>query len=306
MFTLDCTLSATGPWSGHLTRVRSILDACGGPLALNNSRVRSQVGMLLWWDATLALVSRQGIILDRSYLEHLVLSQDQDEWSFYDLTGCPGELFVHLVNLAELSKQREIAACMTWLTFDLSPVNKIEHDVQNWRSRIFADAYSPNFDTIVEGLPEEADTEADTEEHLHSTQDRYHCVEAWRYALLIYIERVFRWDRKSPRPLKLKWLVRKTLDHIRCCRRTSQTQKQLLLPVFLAGSETTDGEMRRFTRNYCKWWAHRSRYNMFNSVSLLLEDIWKGDDAQAWWGSVIDGKTRHGGAGEAGVQFLFG
>lgn len=258
------------------------------------------------WDATLALVSRQGIILDRSYLDHLVLSQPHDEWCFYDLTGCPDELFVHLVHLAELAKQREIAACMTWLSFDLSPVNKIEHDIQHWRSNLFGDAYSPNFDAIVEMEPEEIDSATETEEQLHSQQDRYHCVEAWRYALLIYIERVFRWDRQCPRPLKLKWLVRKTLDHVRCCRRTSQTQKQLLLPVFLAGSETTDEEMRRFTRKYCDWWANRSRYHMFNSVSSLLEEIWEADGENTWWGSVIDGKTKHGGAGEAAIQFLFG
>ena len=122
-------------------RVRSILDACGGPLALDTSRVRSQVGMRFWyevsmilrfvrcelsnstytrWDATLALVSRQGTFIDQSYLEHLVLSKGQDEWSFYDLIGCPGDLFVHLAHLAELAKQREIAACMTWLSFDMS------------------------------------------------------------------------------------------------------------------------------------------------------------------------------------------
>ena len=210
------------------------------------------------WDATLALISRQGIIIDQSYLDHLMLSQGQDEWSFYDLTGCPGDLFVRLVQLAELAKQRELAACMTWLTFDLSPVIKIEREIQQWQSSLFADAYGPNFDSIVEKASD-SDAEADIEERFHSKQDRYHCAEAWRYSLLIYIERVFRWDRKCARPLILTWLVRKTLDHVRCCRHTSQTQKQLLLPVFLAGSETTDEEMRRFTRKYCKWWANRSR-----------------------------------------------
>ncbi|KFY08400.1 hypothetical protein V492_06265 [Pseudogymnoascus sp. VKM F-4246] len=305
MFTLDCTLSATGPWTGHLMRVRSVLDACGGPLALDNSRVRSQVGMLFWWDATLALISRQGIIIDQSYLDHLILSQGQDEWSFYDLTGCPGDLFVHLVQLAELAKQRELAACMAWLTFDLSPVIKIENQIQQWRSSLFADAYGPNFDTIVENASD-SDAEADIEERFHAKQDRYHCAEAWRYALLIYIERVFRWDRKCSRPLILTWLVRKTMDHVRCCRRTSQTQKQLLLPVFLAGSEMTDEEMRGFARQYCEWWANKSRYNMFNSVSSLLEDIWEEGHSNAWWGSVIDRKTRSTGVGDPGVQYLFG
>lgn len=256
------------------------------------------------WDATLALISRQGTFLDRSYLEHLILSQGQDEWTFYDLTGCPGDLFVHLTHLAELAEQREIAARMTWLQFDLSPVTKIEREIQNWRSPLFMDGYSPSLDSLVES-PSDADSEADSEEQFHSRQDRYHCAEAWRHALLIYIERVFRWDRRSPRPTVLKWLVRKTLDHVRCCRRTSQTQKQLLLPVFLAGSETGDEEMRRFTREYCQWWANRSRYNMFNSAALLLDEIWKRVDPDAWWGSVV-GEKYHGGGSEAAFQILLG
>lgn len=256
------------------------------------------------WDATLALISRQGTFIDQSYLEHLILSQGQDEWSFYDLTGCPGDLFVHLAHLAELAKQREIAACMTFLHFDLSPVAKIEREIQNWQSPSFADGYSPDLDNLL-ASPSDIDLEADTEEEFHSRQDRYHCAEAWRYALLIYIERVFRWDRTGPRPAPLKRLVRKTLDHVRCCRRTSQTQKQLLLPVFLAGSETGDEEMRRFTREYCRWWANRSRYNMFNSASALLDEVWERGGEDAWWGDVVDGKTQ-GGRGGAAVQFLLG
>ena len=211
---------------------------------------------------------------------------------------------MHLAHLAELAKQREIAACMTFLHFDLSPVSKIEREIQNWTSSFFADGYSPEPDSLVTS-PSDTAFEAETEEQFHSTQDRYHCAEAWRYALLIYIERVFRWDREGPRPAALKRLVRKTLDHVRCCRRTSQTQKQLLLPVFLAGSETGDEEMRRFTREYCRWWANRSRYNMFNSASALLDEVWARDGVSAWWGDVVDRKAQGGGGGTA-VQFLLG
>lgn len=193
---------------------------------------------------------------------------------------------------------------MTYLSFDLSPVDRIEREIQNWRSPLFMDGYSPSLDSLVES-PTDSESESDSEEQFHSRQDRHHCAEAWRHALLIYIERVFRWDRKSPRVAVLKRLVRKTLDHVRCCRRTSQTQKQLLLPVFLAGSETGDEEMRRFAREYCLWWANRSRYNMFNSAALLLGEIWEREDAGAWWGSVVDQKS-HGGGGEAAFQFLLG
>lgn len=209
------------------------------------------------------------------------------------------------MKLAELAKQREIAARMAWLSFNLSPITKIEHEIRHWETSHFEAVEISDLDTITEVL-QVVNPEADIEETLNSKQDRHHCAEAWRYALLIYIKRVLGWDRKSHRPSELTLLVRKTLDHVRSCRRTSQTQKQLLLPVFLAGSETADEEMRRFVREYCRWWATRSRYNMFNSAALLLEEIWERDHEYAWWGSVIDQKTRHGEAGEAGIQFLLG
>lgn len=212
---------------------------------------------------------------------------------------------MRLVKLAELAKQREIAARMAWLSFDQSPVTTIEREIRHWESSHFAEVDIQDIDIIAEVL-QGADFKTDVEETLNSKQDRHHCAEAWRYALLIYIARVFHWDRESHRTSELALLVRKTLDHVRSCRRTSQTQKQLLLPVFLAGSETADEEMRRFVREYCQWWATRSRYNMFNSAALLLEEIWEKGHAYGWWGSVIDQKTRHGEAGEAGIQFLLG
>lgn len=99
----QCTLSAVGNWSTHLTRAHSILEANGGPNALRTPRVRSQVAMLVWyvsrfshfyldvfsltqtrWDATLVLISRQGTIFD----------------------------LVHLFHLAELAEQKELASSM--------------------------------------------------------------------------------------------------------------------------------------------------------------------------------------------------
>jgi hypothetical protein len=101
-------------------------------------------------------------------------------------------------------------------------------------------------------------------------------------------------------------LVRKTLDHIRCCRRSSQTQKQLLLPVFLAGSETSDEDMRVFVKRYCAYWAEKSRYSMFNSVPTLLDEIWSTGN---WWGRVINNTatgTTSDGRAKSTTQLLLG
>ncbi|PLB49686.1 hypothetical protein P170DRAFT_357297 [Aspergillus steynii IBT 23096] len=310
LFTLDCTISASGQWSTHLTRVFSILESCGGVSALNNARIRAQVAMVVWWDITLALVSRHGTVFPEAYLKRLTQAEKHDKWSFYDLTGCPSDLVVNMFQLAQLAHQSEIASSMTWLSFDLAPVIQIHSHLKNGKSfsSSFPTPDPPNSTTAAAASSKEPgnsaeNTEEESEESFHAQEDQHHCIEAWRHALLLYIERIFKWDRSSERrPAAIPRLLRITLDHVRCCRRTSQTQKQLLLPVFLAGSETGDEEMQQVVREYCQWWGERSRYNMFHSVPTLLEDVWGGNK---WWGAVVDEKTRAAGNG-AKVQFLFG
>ncbi|KAK4865451.1 hypothetical protein LT330_009239 [Penicillium expansum] len=232
-------------------------------------------------------------IMDQTYLDFLVRWEEQDEWSFFDLTGCPRELLVHLFELAELAKQCEIALSMKWLTFDMTPIKRIENELIGWKN----DADSP-----LSGNNSKL-TEEDAIKQLDEQQDRYHCAEAWRHALLLYLEYIFKCDRKR-RSISVNRLVRKTIDHIRCCRRTSQTQKQLLIPVFLAGSETSDEDMRHFVKEYCAYWGEKSRYSMFNSVPVLFDEIWA---SGKWWGAVIDSKTRpSSGHGQGTTQLLFG
>lgn len=223
-----------------------------------------------------------------AYLEFLAEREKDDEWSFFDLTGCPGELVVRLYELADLARQQEIAASMRWLRFDMTAVHEAERRIAAWKNDC-----APDEDEevgLIAGAEEEADAEA--ESRFHDAQDRYHCAEAWRHALLLYIARVF--NCTTDRPRSIPRLARLTLDHVRCVRRSSQIQKQQLLPVFLGGSESADGEMRAFAKEYCRYWAETCRYEMFGSVPVLLEEIWA---EKKWWGTVIDGKTR---------QFLFG
>lgn len=242
-------------------------------------------------------MSRQGTVFSQQYLDHIAREEKDDRWSFYDLTGCPSDLVIYIFRLAQLAQQSEIASSMTWLTFDLSPVIEIESQLRTWKQSSFT---APEYSTTDDSYH---DSGRDSESTFHARQDRHHVAEAWRHALLLYIERIFRWDRSQTRPRAIQQLARLTLNHVRCCRRTSQMQKQLLLPVFLAGSETGDEEMQSLVRGYCHWWGKRSRYNMFHSVPALLEDIWGGSK---WWGVVVDEKTK-GAIGEGvSMQFLFG
>lgn len=232
--------------------------------------------------------------MDRSYLDYLIRWEKHDKWSFFDLTGCPRDLIAYLYNLAELARQSEIASSMKWLTFNLAPIIEAEKGLNHWKNEL-----DPAQQEQSPGL-----SENDAARQLHDQQDRFHCAEAWRCALLLYIESVFKRDMEK-RSFTLNWLVRRTLDHIRCCRRTSQIQKQLLLPIFLAGSETSDEGMRSFTREYCAYWTQKSRYSMFNSVPTILDEIWT---SGKWWGTVIDnkGKSTSSGLEWSATQLLFG
>lgn len=258
------------------------------------------------WDVTLALVSRRGLHIHSKYFDFLAYKQHDDHWSFYELTGCPDGLMGYLLQLAELAEQREIAAAKLWLSFDPSPVGKIECAIKEWQNIYFED-FSSEPIRNVEGYTS-ALNESDHEDECNIRADQYHCCEAWRQALLIYIQRVFHWTRAGKAPQSIKIRARRTLDHVRCCRQSSQTQKQLLLPVFLAGAEIMDGEMRQYVRDYCMWWAERSRYKMFCSVSDLLEKLWSSngaDDSIIWWGPVVDHKSGTG-SGQDDYQYLFG
>jgi len=272
--------------------------------------------MLVWWDATLAMISRQGAEFDSAYFEHLVENEQKDGWSFYDLTGCSTELLVLLVRLAEMARQKELAASMKFLTFDMTPVLDVEKQLSDWKNDFevgtrsthvgFVDLENENV-----GVQNAATPEDTTEEEYCRRRDRYHCAEAWRYALLLYIQRVFKWDRRSRRrPPAILPLTCKILEHSRNCRRKSQTQKQLLLPIFLAGAEARDEDMRDTVRSYCAWWGSRSRYGMFYSVSGLLEEYWAANSSSngepMWWGSFLDAKANAGKHGDGVMQFLFG
>ena len=216
------------------------------------------------WDATLALISRQGALFPSSYFEFLVRNEEKDGWSFYDLTGCPTELLILLMHLVEMARQKELAASMEYLTFAVSPVLEAERKLLSWKNifaenRDFGQDLEPR-DRVPEDLcctgAESSDgmspTSSDGDEQYFQQEDRFHLAEAWRYALLLYIQRVFRWDRQSHRrPSATLRLACSVLEHTRNCRKTSQAQKQLLLPIFLAGTEARDEDMRDTVRSFC-------------------------------------------------------
>jgi len=250
------------------------------------------------WDVTLALTSRQGCVLSESTIISLFDRDKTDNEIFYSVSGCPEALFRHMIRLGSYAREFELAANMTCVRFDMKPVLQVEKEIRDWHDT----RYGGTTDVSTSGTARDCEEEASA----HYKEDQYHCAEAWRYGLLIYISRVFKWQRDEPAPAMIDFLARKTLNHVSSCRNTSMLQKQVLLPVFLAGCETTDEHLRQVARTYCSQWNERTRYDMFLTAHGLLEEVWSRDDPLAWWGSIIDQKGRASmGKGDP-RQYLFG
>lgn len=178
---------------------------------------------------------------------------------------------------------------MRWSKFDPTRVVEIQKFLHDWSDERFLN--------IEEG-----------DEAMEHEQDCYHCTEAWRNALMIYILRIFKSDDLPRSRNALSYRSRVTLDHVRCCRKTSNVQKQLLFPVFLAACETSSSDARACAKEYCMWWNEKSAYGMFSSVASLLEIFWARqlieDNKNLWWGQVIDDKLYLG--GNSSIQCLLG
>lgn len=299
LITLDCATSARGPWISHLRRAQKIIETLEKFEIKRTPRIQAQIEMLVWWDVTLGLTSRRGFILSSSTINGIL--SPEHAWDFYNISGCPAELFQYMSQLGTYAHEIELASNMTCVTFDMGPVLAVEKALKEWRTPCFDDPDADIDDPVASGLPD--DWNLTPIQAAHYVQDLHYCAQAWRFALLIYIERVFKWRRGEASMTRISLYARKTLNSMLSCRQSVMIQKQLLLPVFLAACETEDEKLRNEARNYCKWWASKTRYEMFITSLGLLEEVWAtAADPDSWWGSLIDQKFKVGRT----RQYLFG
>lgn len=298
LMTLDCATSAHGPWVWYLKRAHKMIRAAEAIHDHKTARMQAGIEMLVWWDVTLALTTRKGCVLSESTIVNLFRPVRPSKATFYSVSGCPEALFKQMVRLGSYAREFELAATMVCVKFDMAPVLEVETAIRAWKDQTYGDIYELS---SAQGLPD-GYSWANMMHH----EDLHHCAEAWRYALLLYINRVFKWERGTPPSPSLPFLARKALSHVISCRRDSMVQKQLLLPVFLAGCETADAHLRQEAKRYCAWWSSKTRYDMFSTTMELLEELWSDDRETAWWGSLIDEKSRSGNKQSEGRQYLFG
>lgn len=141
---------------------------------------------------------------------------DAATWSIFTLSGVPRDLFKYCRELAQLARERGQIVGLKYARFDLDRVLETERSIR----------------TYAVG-PAEYPGSANSSELVQHWHDICNAGNTWKYALLLYISRVFHWDRtddgRLPEVTSLSMLV---LDSARCCRTDSPLQKQLLFPVF--------------------------------------------------------------------------
>jgi hypothetical protein len=230
------------------------------------------------WDVTVAFLARKKPRLPITYLETLLEYSNTDDWSFLTLNGCPIELVVAIAHLSNLAAIYEKSVQTGSTMFNRFPLNAVIEGVINFT----------NDDAVR--LGDMGDLDANTD----ARRSRFHCIEAWRHAILLYAYRVFTLKQDTPGLRRINHLSRVILDHVRCIPRTEIIQKQLLLPMFLAASEVGDERNRSFVRKYCRHWSIESQYLHFDSAASLLETLWVDWDLSKrsieWWGTKIQNK----------------
>ena len=209
------------------------------------------------------------------YLDAMVADESMDESTFFALNGCPYsfmKVMWQFAKLAAIYKQ----TLLEHGAFDLHQVDVLVEYLKGWINN--------NAMSIEETQASDEDTD--------DRMDRFHCVEAWRYAIILYSRRVFRSHQDSADLRVIDHLTRVILDHVRCIRETQMVQKQVLLPVFLAAAEIEDESNRYFVRQYCHHWSRTARYSQFETALASIENVWATYDpsqrAVYWWGCNID------------------
>ncbi|KAJ5238223.1 hypothetical protein N7489_008314, partial [Penicillium chrysogenum] len=275
LFSFDETQSTLGYWSTHLKGAYGLIEAYGGIEAWTTSaRAEAQIGLLLWWDAITSLLSREDCVFPYAYVEEVLSNPDDRKWNFFELCGCPHSVVTLVMQVARLSAEKRQSSSMRYVTFDATVIAQIEQALESWHHITPA--------ALAFG----------SEEDIQQDQDCMHCSEAWRYGLLLYIYRVFRWEPGSPIPMQVVRWARIIVDHVVACRDEKMVSRQALLPLFFAGCEQRDLSVRQKIVQFCSVWNDRTRYQMFGCTIPLLEEVWAEQEAKGfenvWWGHVVD------------------
>ena len=227
-------------------------------------------------DVAVAFIARRQMTLPAPYLQTLVEHDQAGKWSFFAFKSCPVIFVLAMSQLSRLAGLYKRAASMGWTVFDeqtfvpeLARIRRMVEDEQVDLAR----HESINIDMCKD-----------------SRQSQYHCIEAWRNAILLYTHRVFDRQSDSQTPASISYLANLVMDHVQWIPSSADIQKQVLLPVFLAGAEMRAPTSRKFVADYCSHWSKASRFGHFDTARDILQDLWQAmeADGKMWWGPHIE------------------
>ena len=214
-----------------------------------------------------------------SYFEAAVAANsDERGWDYFRLCGCPLPLVGIVMRLARLSPEKRKSSSSVQYDDLNNDDDDVIIEIENW------------LESWQHVSPPMADQD---EASMHQDMDSMHCAEAWRHGLLLYVQRVFRWEPGRRVPMSTVRRARVIADHVFACREDSNmVAKQALLPLFFAGCELRDESTRERILRLCSLWDNATRYHMFDSTVPLLKEVWatqelKGFD-NVWWGQIVD------------------
>jgi len=89
-----------------------------------------------------------------------------------------------MIRLGAFAREFELATTMTCVKFDMERVLAVERGIRQ--------CSEPDYGYSQQIISEMLGDDDDPASLAHYKEDLHHCDEAWRYCLLIYIERVFK------------------------------------------------------------------------------------------------------------------
>lgn len=183
--------------------------------------------------------SRQPVFSSRDIEEFL--NGSGRNWSF-DVFPCTSEQFQMVCEAVRLYKGECIAG---------SPSPETLHQVEEMKQRLL-----------------QSPAQSDRGKHW------FHLTEAYRYAILLYIVRLFQCEIDE---YEVNWLVSSVFYHARSTPPASGWSDQLLWPLFHAGLEVRDSERHEWLRERAQCMQTSGGFGNVQSALNILEGVWAGE-----------------------------
>ncbi|KAJ5912271.1 hypothetical protein N7504_001154 [Penicillium tannophilum] len=123
--------------------------------------------------------------------------------------------------------------------------------------------------------------------HSQRGQNWFHLTEAYRYAIILYLLRLFSCNVDE---YELNWLVSSVLYHVKSTPPASGWSDQLLWPLFHAAVEIKDTKQQEWIRERAQCMQFSGGFGNVQSALKILEGVWMGSrppeylDMMLGWG----------------------